>query len=210
MKGILRRTRHAGSRCAGPDKLVEHRPDDRLILERHDNYWGWHPESNIEQLVMRFIPKVYTAASELIDGTVDIVRLSPDLADSVDAAEGVSVIVGESTNRTMVGFRQDMYPAMADPRVRRALNLAIDRQGLVDALAFGRSELNSVTAVNPPHDNPDLEPYPYDPDEARRLLAEAGYPDGFSIDTLDVMLPPQLSVLGDRRRILAADRHRCR
>jgi peptide/nickel transport system substrate-binding protein len=173
----------------GPYKLVEHRPDDRLILERHDDYWGWHPESNIERLVMRFIPEVSTAASELIDGTVDIVRISPDLADSVGAAPGVSVIIGESTNRAMVGFNQQMYPEMADPRVRKALNLAIDRQGLVDALAFGQSELISVTAVNPPHHNPDLKPFAYDPEEARRLLAEAGFPDGFRIDTIDVMFP---------------------
>lgn len=173
----------------GPYKLVEHRPDDRVVMARHDDYWGWTPESNIDEIVVRFIPEISTAAAELLEGSVDIVRLTPDLADTIDAADGVSVIIGESTNKAMMAFNQNKHPEMADPRVRLALNHAIDREGLVDALAFGRKELISLTTVNPPFENPDLKPYAYDPDKARSLLAEAGYPDGFEIDAIDVMVP---------------------
>ncbi len=173
----------------GPYRLVEYRPDDRIILARHDDYWGWTPESNIEEIVIRFIPELSTAVSELIDGSIDIVRISPDLAETVDAADGVSVIIAQSTNKAMMAFNQSKHPEMADPRVRLALNHAIDREGLVDALAFGQHDLISLTTVNPPFENPDLTPYAYDPDLARQMLAEAGYADGFSIDVIDVMVP---------------------
>jgi peptide/nickel transport system substrate-binding protein len=173
----------------GPYKLVEYRPDDRLILERHEGYWGWPEEANIDRLIFRFIPEMSTAVAELIDGSVDVVRLSADLADTVNAADGASVIVAPSLTRAMLGYNMDMYPELQDPRVRVALNQAIDRKGMIDALAFGEHDLVSVTAVNPPNENPDLEPYPYDPDGARALLAEAGLGDGFTIDTIDVMMP---------------------
>jgi peptide/nickel transport system substrate-binding protein len=173
----------------GPYKIVEYRPDDRLILERHEDYWGWPDEANVDRLVFRFIPEMSTAVSELLDGTVDIVRLSADLAQVVDEADGAHVIIAPSLTRAMLGLNMDMYPELQDPRVRQALNIAIDREAMVDALAFGNRDLISITAVNPPNENPDLEPYPYDPDRARELLAAAGYPDGFSIDTIDVMMP---------------------
>ena len=173
----------------GPYKLVEHRADDRVILERHEDYWGWPEGANVDRLVIRLIPEISTAVSELLDGNVDIVRITPDLADTVESAEDRSVIVAPTHTRAMLGFNMDMYPELKDPRVRLALNMAIDRDALIDALAFGRKELKSVTAVNPPNVQPDLEPYPYDPDKAQALLAEAGHPNGFRIDTIDVMQP---------------------
>ncbi|MFN4172358.1 MAG: ABC transporter substrate-binding protein [Pseudorhodobacter sp.] len=173
----------------GPYKLVEHRADDRVVMARHDGYWGWTPESNITEVVVRFIPELSTAVSELLEGSVDIVRITPDLADTVEAANGVSVIVAQSTNKAMMAFNQQKHPEMADPRVRLALNHAIDRKGLVDALAFGQHDLISLTTVNPPFENPALKPYEYDVDLAKQLLADAGYPNGFEIDAIDVMVP---------------------
>jgi peptide/nickel transport system substrate-binding protein len=172
----------------GPYKLLEHRADDRVILERHDDYWGWPEEANVDRLVIRFIPEISTAVAELIDGNVDIARITADLADTVEATDGVSVVVAPSHTRAMIGFNQQMYPEMQDPRVRRALIHAIDRDAMLDALAFGRHELKSLTAVNPPNVHPGLEPHPYDPELAKSLLAEAGV-NGFTVDTIDVMQP---------------------
>ena len=173
----------------GPYKLAEYRPDDRMILERHDDYWGWPDKANIDRLITRQIPEESTALAELLDGRADIVRIRPDMVETVQEADGVDTIIAPSLVRGMLGFNLQMYPKMEDPRVRRALNYAIDRDSMIDALAFGEHDLKMKNVVNPPHDHPDLEPYPYDPDRARELLAEAGYPDGFTIDTIDVMMP---------------------
>ena len=173
----------------GPYKLNEYRPDDRLILDRHDDYWGWPEEANIEQLVFRNIPEESTALAELIDGEVDLVRLRPDLVETAENAEGVTTIVAPSLVRGMLGLNMDIYEELRDQRVRQALNYAIDREELVDALAFGNQDLQMVNVVNSPNNNPNLDPYPFDLEKARELLAEAGYPDGFTIDTIDVMTP---------------------
>lgn len=67
-----------------------------------------------------------------------------------------------------------------DPKVRLALNLAIDRQALLDNVTFGMGVMaTNYRPVGTLYYNTDLEPYPYDPERAKALLAEAGYPDGF-------------------------------
>lgn len=173
----------------GPYKLEEFRRDDRVIMTRNEDWWGWDENSNIDRLVIRMIPELSTAFSEVMSGNADIVRITPDLADVVEADANVKLIVAPTLVRAVTIFNLDMYPELQDPRVRVALNLAIDREAMVDAFAFGRRELISTTLINPPHVHPDLEPYPYDPERARELLTEAGYPDGFRIDTIDVMIP---------------------
>ncbi|MFU8825140.1 ABC transporter substrate-binding protein [Yoonia sp.] len=173
----------------GPYKLEEFRRDDRVILSKNETWWGWDDKSNIDRLVIRMIPELSTAFSEVMGGNADIVRISSDLADVVEAAPNVKLVVAPTLVRAVTIFNLDMYPQLQDPRVRVALNMAVDREAIVDAFAFGRHELISTTLINPPNVNPALSPYPYDPDRARELLAEAGYPNGFRIDTIDVMIP---------------------
>ena len=173
----------------GPYMLEEFRRDDRVIMTRNDDWWGWDENSNIDRLVIRMIPEMSTAFSEVMAGNADIVRITPDLADVVVADPNVDLIVAPTLVRAVTIFNLDMYPELQDPRVRVALNLAVDREAMIDAFAFGQQELVSTTLINPPNEHPDLEPYPYDPERARELLAEAGFPDGFTIDTIDVMIP---------------------
>lgn len=173
----------------GPYKLKEFRRDDRVIMSKNEDWWGWDDKSNIDTLVIRMIPEMSTAFSEVLSGNADIVRITPDLADTAASQDGVELIVAPTTVRAVVIFNMDMYPELKDPRVRVALNHAVDREAIIDAFAFGSQELVSKTPINPPNDDPNLEPYAYDPDRARKLLAEAGFPDGFDIATIDVMIP---------------------
>jgi peptide/nickel transport system substrate-binding protein len=79
------------------------------------------------------------------------------------------------------GIAQHSNAALRDPRVRRALNYAIDVPTMIKSLMHGSTApLGSV--VNPPNADPTLTPYGYHPDRARQLLAEAGYPNGFDLD----------------------------
>lgn len=173
----------------GPYKLVEFRRDDRAILERNNDYWGWDKNSNIDRLVIRMIPELSTAFSEVLAGNADILRITPDLANVVSANPNLKLVVSPSLVRAVMIFNLNTHAALKDPRVRLALNHAINRTALIDAFAFGQQNLKSVTLINPPHQHPDLKPYEYDPAKARRLLAEAGYPNGFSIPTVDIMIP---------------------
>ncbi|MFN3973292.1 MAG: ABC transporter substrate-binding protein [Gemmobacter sp.] len=173
----------------GPYKLKEFRRDDRVILTKNADYWGWDEKSNIDELVVRMIPEMSTAFSEVMAGNADIVRITPDLADVVSSNDNLKLVVAPTTARAVIIYNLTVHPALQDPRVRVALNLAVDRDAIIDAFAFGEKSLKSVTLINPPHENPALSPYPYDPERAKALLAEAGYPNGFKIDTIDVMIP---------------------
>ncbi|MCC5983368.1 MAG: hypothetical protein JJU42_03280 [Rhodobacteraceae bacterium] len=169
----------------GPFKLVEWVRDQRIVMERNEDYWG--PMPNFDRLVYRVIPEPATMLAEVLTGGVDIAPVSPSNAEDVRAAEGVDLIVGDSLVRAVLIVNVNLHEAFNDPRVLQAMQWAIDTQALIDAFALGEAE-QAVTMVNPPNHNPNLEPYGYDPDKARELLAEAGYPDGFTVE-LDVLHP---------------------
>lgn len=163
----------------GPFKFVEWERDQHVVLERFDDYWGEKP--NFERLIIRIIPEPSTMVAELMTGAVDIAPISVDVIDDVDAQEGVGVAVGDSLMRAMIGINLDQHEALDDKRVRQAINWAIDTEGLIQGYAMGEA-VQSVGMVSPPFEHPDLEPYGYDPDKARELLAEAGWADGFTVD----------------------------
>lgn len=163
----------------GPFKLVEWRRDQYVVLERNENYWGEAP--NFDRLVIRIIPEPSTMFAEVMTGNIDIAPINPDLVEQVEAQSGVHVVVGDSLVRAMIGINTTAHEALGDPRVREAINLAIDTDALIDAYALGRAT-KSVQMVSPPYENPSLEAKGYDPDRARELLAEAGYPNGFTIE----------------------------
>ena len=172
----------------GPFRMVEFIPDELIRLEAYEDYWGWDEESNVDELRFKIIPELSTAVSELITGEVDMVRLPADLYNVVDENDGTRVVVQDSLVRAVVMFNLTVDECLEDARVRQALNYAVNRAEMVDAFAFGRQEFQLATMVNPPHNHPELEPYPYDPERAMALLDEAGCA-GFTIPEIDVMQP---------------------
>jgi peptide/nickel transport system substrate-binding protein len=90
------------------------------------------------------------------------------------------LIAIESTRRLFVGIRAQEGSPLVDKRVRQALNYAVDVQALITEFHAGYGQRYG-SWVNSPHANPDLAPWPYDPDRAKDLLAQAGYPEGFEI-----------------------------
>lgn len=180
----------------GPFRLSSYRHGDRIDLARNDTYWGgkaaW--ERVDYRLIGNDAARVAALRSgdvQLIDGvpTGDIERLraTPDIA------------LSETTSLRMVYLRVDMLrddsPYVSgpngekldrnpfkDPRVRQALSIAINRDAIVARVMSGAALATGQPM--PPgtfgHD-PELRPAPYDPDRAKQLLAEAGYPDGFRV-----------------------------
>src|SRR5699024_8826321 len=136
------------------------------------------------RLVYRPIPEASTRLAELQAGRVDIVTsLTYDASLIIDADPQLRV--EPSSGRRTVFLMMDLLNGaepVQDVRVRQAMSYAIDRQLLIDAILNGYGT-PIATFFRPDMFgfDPSLEPYPYDPEKAIELLAEAGYPDGFQI-----------------------------
>ena len=141
--------------------------------------------ANFQRIVWRIIPEASTRTAELIAGNVDIVtNVAPDQIDAIDASGRGEVQVVSGTRRMYLGFslsdasrQMPGGEAIQDPRVRRALQYAVDVPTICRQLLNVECQ-RATGLVNPPNGNPNLTPYPYDPPTAERLLDEAGWSRG--------------------------------
>ena len=172
----------------GPYKVVDVVPGQHFVLEANENYHDSPKgQPKIEKIDIRTIPDVNTQMAELFSGSLDLIWQVPaDQAEKLGEM-GQFTVANESTMR--VGYLQ-MDSAgrsgdtpFTDPLVRKAVNHAINRQELVDALLQGSSKV-VYTPCFPSQFGciQDVTEYEYDPEKAKELLAEAGYPDGFSTE----------------------------
>lgn len=164
---------------SGPYKLGEWRRGDALTLTRNDDYWGEKPA--VKDVVFRNIPEVSSRLNELRAGTVDlVVGITPDSADQANSDVSDLVKI-EGLRKMHMGISiKGEQPALADVKVRQALNHAVDVPTIIASL-LGGSTSPLLSVVNPPNNNPALKPFAYDPEKAKALLAEAGYADGFPL-----------------------------
>lgn len=167
----------------GPYTLKEWVREEHVILQARDDYWRGRPD--IDEVVFRPIPEDATRMAELQAGNVDlIVNVPPDSVPMLEAEEHISVKSVPSTRMVAVIIETGVEGPldMSHPKVRQALNYAVDRDSIIQHILGGYGI--KLATVAPDYFlgyDPELEPYPYDPDKARELLAEAGYPDGFEI-----------------------------
>ncbi len=169
----------------GPFMLTEWVRGDRIVLDRNPNYWReGYPK--VDRIIFRPITESSTRAAAIQTGEVDIVsRLSPVEAASLEGVDGVNVIEYPTNRVYYIAFNNltsGVGQPTEDPRVRQALNHAVDVDGVIGALFDGKGvrATGLITAADFGY-NDALAPYSYDPDRARELLAEAGYPEGFDI-----------------------------
>jgi peptide/nickel transport system substrate-binding protein len=167
----------------GPYKLKEWRRGDRLILEANEDYFAGAPE--IKTVVFRFIEDASARTAALLSGEIDIAApVDIEQAEQVENADGVSLKTQEfSILRDRLMMRQDK-PPFDDVRVRQAVNMAIDREAIVDNILAGYGELTNGPIVKGEFGwSQELEEsgYEYDPEKAKELMAEAGYGDGVQV-----------------------------
>jgi peptide/nickel transport system substrate-binding protein len=165
---------------AGPYRFVSFTPGLELTLEAFEGYWRKVP--SVKRLVLRMIPDESTRLVALKRGEVDIIyAIRGELAEELARSKGLIVkpIISKATFWLYFADQWDAKSPWHDVRVRRAANLAIDRETMNQALTLGHSKITGSII-------PDIfeyywqPPVPrYDPYEAKRLLAEAGYPKGF-------------------------------
>ncbi|RNF40187.1 ABC transporter substrate-binding protein [Planococcus salinus] len=167
----------------GPFEFSEWIRDDRVVLEVYEDYFEGQNEE-WDEVVFRVIPENSTRVSELLTGGVDLAtNIPPSEWERVESNEGTH-LSQETSNRTMMLFLRSTegYPT-ADPKVRKALDLAIDNKAITDNLLNGAGT-PTITRVAPGNfgfAEELYDTYNYDVEEAKKLLAEAGYPDGFEL-----------------------------
>ncbi|MDL1974296.1 MAG: ABC transporter substrate-binding protein [Deltaproteobacteria bacterium] len=148
-----------------------------MIVRGFDEYWGGKP--GLERVYIKSVANPMTRMLAFEAGQVDIVtNFSENDAERVASTKGMGII-HKPTNRLCFFFVRVADGPLADPSVRQALNFAINRQEIVDAVLAGvGGEVGaSIFPGVLPWNNPGLQPYPYDPDKALKLLAEAGAKD---------------------------------
>jgi peptide/nickel transport system substrate-binding protein len=178
----------------GPYHVVRWEPGVELVLEAHERYWRKVP--SIKRLVFKGVPERVTRLTMLKTGEADIAYVMVgDEAAAIKADPKlrlVSIIPGTTW---WVDFPEQWDPTSPwhDRRIRLAANLAIDKQAIDAVERLGLSRLTGSIIPRTFEFALPLEPFPYDPVQAKRLLAEAGYQHGFDAGDL-TPLPPLFSM----------------
>ncbi|MCC7449385.1 MAG: ABC transporter substrate-binding protein [Anaerolineae bacterium] len=165
---------------SGPYKFVEWKKDDYLLMQKVPNF-TLRP-ATFDKIYWRVIPEGSTRVAELIAGNVDIIaNVPPDQSKAIDGSGKAKVQPVAGTRRMYVGYNFKSKfaetpggKAIQQKEVRVALQYAVDVPTICKTL-LGTECTRASSMVNPPNDNPNLKPYPYDPKKAEELLDAAGY-----------------------------------
>lgn len=165
---------------AGPYKFVSHRPGVELVLEAFEDYWRKVP--HIKRLVMKVVPEESTRLAMLKNGEVDIAYLMVGaIGEEVKRDPRLRLIPsgGQSVQWICLFDQTDPKSPWHDPRVRLAANHAIDRKVISDIESYGVAPPMGSIIPREFEFALHVEPYAYNPEKAKQLLQEAGYPNGF-------------------------------
>ena len=180
-------TEHTG---LGPYRVVSFSPGEEVVLERFEGYHEESPKAPIEigNMVIRNIPDLGTQQAELMSGGIDwMFKMSRDVAESMGAAPDVDHVTSTDLR---IGFlvldafgHTDPDGPLTNRQVRQAMNHAVNRSEIAEFLMGGGSQ-PVHTACHPAQFGctQQVPVYDHDPERAKALLAEAGYPDGFELE----------------------------
>jgi peptide/nickel transport system substrate-binding protein len=174
-------TRNANG--TGAFRLVRWETDVKTVLAAYPDYWG--PRGNVTEAHYLVVASAATRVAGLISGEIDIV-VDPAVQDVVRLRTSPNISVGEATSTgvNFVGFHHAKVPPLRDARVRRAIRAAIDYEAIGSKVMRGTATLGSAL-YSPVVDGFDPRfkaPPRHDLAQARALLKEAGYPNGFDVD----------------------------
>jgi peptide/nickel transport system substrate-binding protein len=200
----------------GPFRLVAWNRGDNVIMERFPEYYGGPPEippagaARVDRVVFRVIPETTSRVAALLAGEIDIatdvpVHMRPQIQRN--ARTRVAAVNG---TRTFFISLNNTRPPFNDPRVRRAANHAINRALIIERVLAGTATpLEGVLSPESYGFAPNLPAHAFDPALARRLLAEAGHPNGVDVvlDTIGAQrdlaeaMAQMLTEVGIRTRV---------
>lgn len=165
----------------GAFKFVSWQKDDNIVFERNADYWGG--PVYLDRLILKVIPDATARWLALQKGEVDLIDFpSNEDIPAMRAADGIQLIQQAGLNVGYLALNTSKKP-YDNKLVRQAMNYAIDRQEIIDGV-YGEAGQVAKNPIPPGmwSYNDDIEAYPYDPEKAKALLAEAGYADGFTTE----------------------------
>ena len=173
---------------SGPYKFVEHQPGDHITLERYDGYFDQEKASAFQTLLIRIIPESTSRTIALETGEVDLVT-TLDTVDynRVQDNPSLTLIETVANNINYVAMNTVSGP-FADRTLRQMMNYALDKESILVVAENGHGQiLDSFTPSGVlgyvPNDT-----YGYNPEKAKELLAQAGFPDGLNLSDYNVVL----------------------
>ena len=182
---------------AGPYKFVSFNPGVELVLEAYEGYWRKTP--SVKRLVLRSLPEETTRAAALKKGEVDIAYLlTGPVAEDIRRTPGLKLTAPSQSSGVFwldMPDQWDPKSPWADRRVRLAASHAIDRQSLNQAETLGLSKPTGGIIPRAFEFSKAFEPPAFDPNRAKQLLTEAGYPNGF--DAGDFYPWPPYTAMGE-------------
>lgn len=166
----------------GPYQFVEWDKGDRLVMKAYDQYFEGAPK--VKKVVFRVIPESAARIAALESGEADIAATIPTSEiQRLKGEKGITVVGGPTTRVVYIGINAKDCAPLQNEKVRQALNYAVDKDAVIKGVLDGYAT-KIATISTPEYEgyDPSVKPYEYDPDKAKQLLAEAGYPNGFSVD----------------------------
>jgi peptide/nickel transport system substrate-binding protein len=201
---------------AGPYKFVSHKAGLELVLEAFEDYWRKVP--HIKRITMRVVPDESTRLAQLKNGEVDIAYLMVGaIGEEVKRDPRLRLIPsgGQSVQWICLHDQADPKSPWHDARVRLAANYAIDKKAISDVESYGAAPVMGSIVPKEFEFALPVEPYGYNPERAKQLLKEAGYPNGFDAGeittTVQYSSPTEAAVnylgaVGIRARIRTMER----
>ncbi len=165
----------------GPFKFVEREQGVKTVLDRNDDYWG--RKAKLDRIIYRPLEDPATRVNALRTGEVNFIGVPP--WDEVEDLKNEGFVLTTNNNVPFILFMHlnFKHEALKDKRVRQAINMAIDKEGLINEIyaGTGRVEHGILSPGTFAYD-PTFTFYEYDPEKAKELLAEAGYGDGLELN----------------------------
>lgn len=178
----------------GPFRVETFDPDGITVLTAFEDYWEGAPA--LARIEVIGVPDAQARLQAVLSGQLDMERgIAPILRRALDDSPDFQLREVPTGNWMGLAFRTDMEP-VDDPRVRRALRLVVDREEMLDLALDGGGIVSCDTPVAPNDQYRADMRCPPDPDRARALLEEAGYPDGIDIEVFVSSLDPSWPVIG--------------
>ena len=165
---------------SGPYKFVSWAQGDKLVFEAYDEYYGGAPA--IKNLTYKIIANSTTAAIALETGDIDVSQNvgSADIA-ALEEKEGITLLKDPSSAIYLEGLNTKVKE-LSDVRVRQAIAKCINKENMIIGALDGYGvATNTFIAEGLPGYDPDFNPLPYDVEAAKKLMVEAGYPNGFDL-----------------------------
>lgn len=166
----------------GPFKLKDWKAKDTITLVKNDDYWK-KDEPKLDRIIFKVIKDNTARLNALKDGEIDLMDgVNPSDVEDLKGSKDIETFYRPPMNVGYLGFNVEKKP-FDNKKVRQALNHAVDKKALIKGFYAG----NADPAKNPMPSNiagynDDIEAYDFDLDKAKKLLAEAGYPDGFKTE----------------------------